>query len=147
MAEPITVETLKELSPDNCFIAISRRVGNSLLEQPGYGGGENYLNQRSVLVAAVRTGVVRLASAVIIRKPLPDEKSGAFLLARFWMNCHIINSTMDTDVAFHCRLVTGSPQHNLRYTLILDNADYRDHPDYAPRPWRSGQRLHKYSKD
>lgn len=117
---PITRNELSEISPDNCFIAISKNIGCQLQELASYrpNGKDTFIALRNLVVALVGSGRIRNQGLVIYRQPfLRTNGSGGHCLARFWLDCYWREE--DTEIQFSCLLVTGSPQGNLKYTLIL----------------------------
>lgn len=121
---PIGKRQLNNLSPDNCFVAISKMIGPNFRAVPEYRGGDDFVHLRNLLVSMISTGKVRKSSLVIYDPPIP-QPSGAsgLMLARFWLDCIWDNWRA---VHFRCKLLVGSPAGNLPYTLLLCNADIKE---------------------
>lgn len=123
-AQPIGKRQLNNLSPDNCFVAISKDVGPQFRTVSEFRGGDDFEMLRNLIVGMLVTGKMRKSSIVIYDPPIP-QPSGAsgLMLARFWLDCLWDNWRY---VHFRCKLLAGSPQGNLPYTLLLCNADVKE---------------------
>lgn len=122
----ITKAMIHDLTLDDYFIILARRVGEQLGEHKGFDfddgkGGIDYKRVRNVMSGFLRDAAISDKGFVIYDPPIRQEERDSLIIARFYKHGHVIAQFYQpVKVYARCRLVTGSPNGKRPYSLVVD---------------------------